>query len=196
MKLMASCVMAAAVAALAGCGQTATVESETPEPPVAAPEAPGFPVAPTDASAGPSGTDNKTWTFDQMGRTREGVSRPRLMYHNGGSDSWFMNIQCDAGTNNAYVLSMRDSLSAAPWSFTLQSGAARAQVTAAPVNEGEAGGGEIAVAAPVALDSPVMAAFRGTGALTQTEADGRSFVSDAINDDERATIAQFFAACA
>src|SRR5262245_5031083 len=103
MKKVMACVMLAGL--LSACGQTAT-ESEAPaaETPAVAP-APEFPVAPTDASAGPSGTDNKTWVFDPAGgRTSEGAARPRLMYTNGGSDSWFMNIQCDAETNNGYVL--------------------------------------------------------------------------------------------
>jgi hypothetical protein len=116
------------------------------------------------------------------------------MYTNGGSDSWFMNIQCDAGTNNAFVLSMRDSGADASWPFTLQSGAARAQLTATPIYPGDAGGGEIGTSAPIALGAPVMAAFRATGALTQVE-DGRDFVSNAINAEERATIAEFFTAC-
>jgi hypothetical protein len=193
MKMLMACLAMAGF--LAACGQTA-VESETPPaetPAATTPPDPNMPVAPVDASAGPSGTDNKTWTFDPMGRTHEGVSRPRLMYHNGGSDSWFMNIQCDPGTNNAYLLSMRDGDTGSSWRFTLQSGAARAELTATALGDGPSSG-EVGASAPVALDAPVMAAFRSTGALTQIE-DGRSFVSDAINDAERATIAQFFTAC-
>lgn len=182
-------VISAALFATA-CGQAAPPAEAPAQPPAPVEQ---MPVIPTDPAAGPSGADNMTWTFDPMGRGAGGASRPRLMYRSGGSEGMMLNLQCDPGTNNGFVLSMRDARQDS-YPFTLQSGTVATELSAAPIQPDNGGAGEIAASAPVALDAPALTAFRSSGDLTITD-NGRSFVLDAINDQERQTIAEFFRAC-
>lgn len=172
----------AAAAAVVACGQTAeTVDrTDVPGPTVAADQAPSPPI-PTDPAAGPSGTDNMTWHFSQY----EG-QLAALRYASYGTEDQAIALRCE-GDRVAAILwrgQQRDR-----WPFTLRSGATRADLNG--VGEGDS---EVFVTAHVARNSPVMMAFRETSDLTLTE-DGTTWVMDAINDQERQAIAQFFTAC-
>jgi len=180
---MRALVIAAALTAISACGQT-TVEkaerTEAPGPTAPADRAPS-PTIPTDPAAGPSGADNMTWHFTHY----EGQA-PALRYGSYGSEDQAIALRCE-GARIAAILwrgQQRET-----WPFTLQSGGAHANLNG--VGEGDS---EVAVTAHVPRSSPVMAAFRQTGDLTLSE-DGQSWVMDAINDQERQAIAQFFAAC-
>lgn len=147
------------------------------------------PVIPRDERAGASGVDNMTWQFGEGALTEAGVQRLRLMYASYGSEGLAINLQCDPGANNAYAILWRGQVQPS-WQFTLQSGAARAELTGSGIGESE-----VTVTAPIALDAPVLRAFGETGELTLTE-EGRTFEMNAINEAERRTIAQFFQTCA
>lgn len=183
MKILVTCVMAAAAAALGACGQTTTAidRTDVPGPAAAADQTPSPPI-PTDPAAGPSGTDNMTWHFAHY----EG-QQPGLRYGSYGSEGQAIALRCE-GDQVAAILwrgQQRDA-----WPFTLQSGAARADLNG--VGQGDS---EVFVTATLPRNSPVMTAFRETSELTVTEG-GTTWVMDAINDQERQTIAQFFTACA
>jgi hypothetical protein len=129
-----------------------------------------------------------TWQFGNDGRTATGTARPRLMYASYGSEGMALNLQCDPGTGNAFAILWRGQVQPS-WPFTLQSGAARTQLTGTGAGESE-----IIVTAPVALSAPALTAFRSSGALTLLEGE-RTVVMDAINEQERQAIANFFEAC-
>ncbi len=175
--------------ALAACGQTTAVEAPADVPgPVVQAEQPPLPAIPTDASAGPSGTDNMTWQFSGDGGSATGTARPRLMYASYGSEGLGINLQCDPGTNNAYALLWRGQQRTS-WPFTLHSGTARTQLSG--IGEGDS---EVFVTAAVALDASALANFRTSGELRLTEAEV-ALPMNAINDQERQAISSFFQAC-
>jgi hypothetical protein len=169
----------ALVTALAACGPIAS------EPTTKAEDLPASAV-PIDASAGPSGADNMTWQFEPAGGSNAGTSNARLMYASYGSEGMALNLQCDGDTIYARLWRGQQRES---WPFSLQSGAARADLNG--TTEGES---EVIVTATLPSSAPVMNNFRISGDLTLID-DGRAQVLDAIDDQERQAIASFFTAC-
>jgi hypothetical protein len=189
---MRTMLLGAAFGALLACGPTPQPEqtARTDAPGPALPGTPTeLPTIPTDAAAGPSGTDNMTWTYSNGGRTETGAARPRLTYHTGGSEGLAINIQCDPGTNVAHAYLWRGQ-QRPTWPFSLVSGSARADL------QGQTSGeSEVTVHGALPLDAPALLAFRNTGALTLIDGD-MTLPMSAINDQERRAIGDFFAACA
>lgn len=165
--------------------------------PAAAAEDPGMPPepVPTDAEAGPAGSDSYTWVLHaEQGRQSDGSPRfPFLTYGMRHSDEILVNLQCrEPGT--VTVLQMRQSADpAARAPIALRSGAQSASL---PISAGEPDhDGVFPATATLPVDHPLLASFRSTGRLEAPVGD-RDRAADAIDPGERATIGRFFAACA
>ena len=116
-----------------------------------------------------------------------------LVYGARGSDETVINLQCRE-PSRVTLLQMRDALGEGrDGPITLASGDQRStfEVTLGP----DSGDGQTPAAAPVALDHPVLKAFRNTGRLAVVSGD-QVRAADAINEVEKATIGRFFDGCA
>lgn len=172
----------------AACGERegATVDSDRMELAARSPAAP----IPKDANAGPAGSDDLTWIYTPA--TESGAGRPRLMYSARESDQMGLNLQCSDTEIILTIVRYGPEEIPRTWPFDLKSGDARLTVMGEP--EGEPGG-DLIVRAREGRGAPLFAAFRQSGELSLFD-EGRENFYDAIDDTERAAIAQFFAACA
>jgi hypothetical protein len=182
--LMASLALAIAAA----CGPTPETDV-TEAAPTSAVEQPLAPI-PTDPLAGPSGLDALTWMYDDG--TTNGAGRPRLLYSARASDEMGLNLQCAApGAIEALIVRNAPDVVPATHQFTLQSGVASTVLTGAATGEPAS---EMFVRANVPAGDPVLVGLRDTGRVSLMD-DGVTHVLDAIDDQERQAIRQFFAAC-
>jgi len=176
-----------ALAMAAACG--AVPESDVTEAASTAVEEPLAPI-PTDPLAGPSGLDSLTWIYSDG--TTNGAGRPVLMYSARASDEMGLNLQCAApGAVEALIVRNAPDVVPATHQFTLQSGAASTVLTGAARGEPAS---EMFVRANVPANDPVLAGLRETGRISLMD-DGVTHVFDAIDDEERQAIRQFFTAC-
>lgn len=127
-----------------------------------------------------------TWQFIAANSQNAGTPNTRLMYASNGSEGMALNLQCEGGTVYARLWRGQQRES---WPFSLQSGATRADLSG--TTEGES---EVIVTATLPVNAPVLVNFRGNGRLTLIDGDTTQ-VLDAINDQERQAIAEFFRAC-
>lgn len=171
-------------AALLGCGAEQSAHSQNANA-VSAP----FPSIPVDANAGPSGMDTLTWFHDSNGRD----GRLRLMYSAHGSDEMALNLQCDDDGVDALILRMApQDQTVAAWPFTLISGDQRTVLNGA-VEASE--DGQLFITALTPTTDPTLTRLRDTGELSLEDSEG-AHVFNAIDDQERTAIRDFFAACA
>ncbi|HET9231329.1 MAG TPA: hypothetical protein VFO00_08570 [Vitreimonas sp.] len=177
-----------ALALAAACGPTPEAAITEAAPPAAA----GDPLAPVPADplAGPSGLDSLTWIYDDG--TGNGSGRPRLLYSARSSDELGLNLQCAApGVVEALIVRNGPDVVPTTYQFTLQSGVTSTVLTGATQGEPAS---EMFVRASVPASDPVLVSLRDTGRVSVTD-NGRTHVFDAIEEHERQTIRQFFAAC-
>ncbi len=141
--------------------------------------------------AGPSGVDSLTWIYDDA--ASNGAGRPRLMYSARASDEMGLNLQC-AAPGAVEVLIVRNAPDVVPAThqFTLQSGSASTVLTGAASGEPAS---EMFVRASVPGNDAVLTSLRDSGRISLMDG-GVTHVFDAIDDQERQAIRQFFAACA
>jgi hypothetical protein len=108
------------------------------------------------------------------------------MYASYGSEGMALNLQCDRETMYARLWrgERRER-----WPFSLQSGAARADL--AGTSDGDS---EVVVTASMPVTAPVLTAIRESGDLTLVDHD-TTLIMDAAVNSERQAIDDFFAAC-
>jgi hypothetical protein len=124
--------------------------------------------------------------------TGNGSGRPRLIYSARASDELGLNLQCAApGAVEALIVRNGPDVVPATYQFTLQSGTASTVLTGAAQGEPAS---EMFVRANVPANDPVLMSLRDTGRISLMD-DGVTHVFDAIDEHERQTIRQFFAAC-
>jgi hypothetical protein len=180
---------------MASLALVATACGPTPEPDVteaAPPPAVEDPLAPipTDPLAGPSGLDSLTWMYNDG--TGNGSGRPRLIYSARSSDELGLNLQCASlGAVEALIVRNGPDVVPATYQFTLQSGSASTVLTGATQGEPAS---EMFVRASVPANDPVLVSLRDTGRVSLMD-DGVTHVFDAVDEQERQAIRQFFAAC-
>jgi hypothetical protein len=124
--------------------------------------------------------------------TGNGSGRPRLIYSARASDELGLNLQCASpGAMEALIVRNGPDVMPATYQFTLQSGTASTVLTGAATGEPAS---EMIVRAPVLASNPALVSLRDTGRVSLMD-DGVTHVFDAIDDQERLAIQQFFAAC-
>jgi len=146
------------------------------------------PPVPVSDAAGRSGQDSQTWFTDRTG----GTNYPRLMYSARGSDEMGINIQCrDPGKLVVTIVRQQPGDKPNDWPFTLVSGSTR-QELAGIVQRKEDDELFIEASSPTGLG--IYAVLKADGQLTLQDSQG-DHEMNAINDDERRAIANFFETC-